>query len=1215
MAESNLSPSNQLADAHSRELSLDTNQSFIVQAPAGSGKTELLTQRLLSLLSVSKEPETILAITFTKKAAGEMRSRLSQSLLLAKQFLDTHQDKHQQNIAMQALPEHEQKNLTLALRCLDSDKKNGWNLIKNPNRLQIKTIDSFCSQITFQQPILSKLGSQANISEDSEVLYKQASHHFLTNIEKSDANKNDNDSLPLTLRRAMLHLDNNFNRIERLLSNMLSKREQWLPVIMKAHLDVNSKNERDAILKQHFEAAIEEIIEDSLCDAFNDKTHKDPLNLILENLPLLQFCAGNLDEDSPLYILKDIRRLPKNKVSDLKIWNAISELLLTRSDQWRKKVTKTEGFPAASAGETTEEKALFKSNKSEIIQLIANLALYPNFRESLLFIRKLPQPSVEDSELSITSDLVTLLPILVAYLQIEFQQNNAIDFSEVSLRAINALNADTFSNPLDTEMLSETSLRLDQQVHHILIDEFQDTSNTQQHLLESLVAEWSNEAGFAEDGKTLFLVGDPMQSIYRFREANVGLFLNAQKKGVRDVDLVPLKLQTNFRSQSEIVHWINHIFSKSFPLNSNPKTGAVNYTPSISFNDGDTGNCRCLLTVAKEPEKSDPGFKERLDESETICEEIIDICSKPENADDSIAILLRSKNLANGIIRNLKTNNIAYEAIDIDRLNQRSHILDLITLSSSILNLNDDISWMALLRSPLCGLNERDLLEIRSDDSSSVFSAIRDKVYSNALSQDGQAIIQRTFPILAQAVSHREFKSHSYLTESLWLSLGGPDTISEGDLQDCKSYFDLLRRLDQQSEPISSGLIERKCESLFSNNSLSTSSGKIKKAERTHKHVIKIMTIHKSKGLEFDHVFLPGLDRGSRHDDKALLQWDIFTSSNGLDFLLLSTLAKSGNAENTLYTYLQYLEKTKANNERIRLLYVATTRAKKQLFLLANVVEGDDSDKLFKTYCNPLKKPDSTSLLSLIWQHLENETEIKTIRLSPKNQNKINTKNDIANSTREYTLHRLPPKWQHPIFDETFQAPEQQQVSEINTLNIPKNIFREKEPSAIIGTIAHRYFKHIATSPADKLTPIIEFENIWKMHLNQAGIYNNTELNHCLTELRHLSNFVLDDKENYWIFDRDLEQAESEYAISTHIDGKPSIRIIDRTFIHEGKRWIIDYKTSAPKPEQSESQFIAEQKVAHKSQLDDYARCFANMENIPQQKAIYFPRLKYLDLL
>src|SRR5207237_782510 len=118
-------------------------------------------------------------------------------------------------------------------------------------------------------------------------------------------------------------------------------------------------------------------------------------------------------------------------------------------------------------------------------------------------------------------------------------------------------------------------------IQHLLIDEFQDTSHSQFALIEKLTAEWQ-----AGDGRSLFLVGDPMQSIYGFREAEVGLFLRARERGIGGLHLTPLTLKVNFRSSARIVNWVNESLGPAFPLQSNVFHGAVTYESSIAFEDG-----------------------------------------------------------------------------------------------------------------------------------------------------------------------------------------------------------------------------------------------------------------------------------------------------------------------------------------------------------------------------------------------------------------------------------------------------------------------------------------------------------------------------------------------------------------------------------------------------------------------------------------------------
>src|SRR3954470_13393306 len=156
---------NQPVDFLARHAALDQSRSFAVSAPAGSGKTGLLTQRLLKLLSLCENPEEVLAITFTRKAAGEMQDRVLQALWKAKE---------------QSEPSNPHDILTwqLAKNLLEHDQSQEWNLLQCPQRLRIQTIDSLCSTIARQLPIASGFGSQPKPGEDAEAAYREAVHQL-----------------------------------------------------------------------------------------------------------------------------------------------------------------------------------------------------------------------------------------------------------------------------------------------------------------------------------------------------------------------------------------------------------------------------------------------------------------------------------------------------------------------------------------------------------------------------------------------------------------------------------------------------------------------------------------------------------------------------------------------------------------------------------------------------------------------------------------------------------------------------------------------------------------------------------------------------------------------------------------------------------------------------------------------------------------------------
>ena len=181
-----------IPDFAERRCALDPAHSFIVQAPAGSGKTGLLIQRYLKLLACVNDPEEIVAITFTRKAAGEMRERVIAALSQAV-------DKRNPSI----LPENDHVKFTreLADAVVRRDIEADWRLTENPARLRIQTFDSLCASLNRQMPILSGFGSQPETVEDASGLYREAARLTIGLLESNEAAAED-------VRYLLEHLDN-----------------------------------------------------------------------------------------------------------------------------------------------------------------------------------------------------------------------------------------------------------------------------------------------------------------------------------------------------------------------------------------------------------------------------------------------------------------------------------------------------------------------------------------------------------------------------------------------------------------------------------------------------------------------------------------------------------------------------------------------------------------------------------------------------------------------------------------------------------------------------------------------------------------------------------------------------------------------------------------------------------------------------------------------
>ena len=519
------------ADHAARREALDPTRSFIVQAPAGSGKTELLIQRILTLLAGVRAPEEVCAITFTRKAAAEMRTRVIEALCAAERDDPPAE-------------EHARHTWDLARAVRARDRELGWDLVANPARLRMTTIDAFNGALTRRLPWLSGLGAQPSVTDRAGELYLEAVRDTL------DAYR---AGTPLgeALRRLLLHLDVRRDLVERELAGLLARRDQWLPLLALHRSDpATLRHELDHIVTTAIEdtlRAVERSVDvpvhpDRSVDVLVHPERSVDVPVHPErsvDVPVHHLPWHLLTEDgSPLPITADA--LPQ--------WQSLTTLLLTQSGDWRKPggVNSKIGFPS----KTTEQ----KTRKSEFIDFLQSLSPNEPLRTTLASIRILPLTLYDDAQWQLTGALALVLEECVARLADVFRRTATVDHAEVAMAARRAL-----GGPLDP---TELALALEYRLQHILVDEFQDTSLGQYALLDLLTAGWSDG-----DGHTLFLVGDPMQSIYHFREAEVGLFLRAwHARRLGSVRLHPLTLTVNFRSEKGVVDWVNAAFGALMPV-------------------------------------------------------------------------------------------------------------------------------------------------------------------------------------------------------------------------------------------------------------------------------------------------------------------------------------------------------------------------------------------------------------------------------------------------------------------------------------------------------------------------------------------------------------------------------------------------------------------------------------------------------------------------
>ena len=250
-------------------------------------------------------------------------------------------------------------------------------------------------------------------------------------------------------------------------------------------------------------------------------------------------------------------------------WQFAVATLLTKTGTPRTRLTVSEGFPPTQ-----------KELKQHAAGLIARIAAVPGLLPMLATVPGLPPPVYPPGQWLALEALLRLLPMAAAGLKLVFAARGLTDYVEIAAEGRAALG--------DLDAPSELALRVDWRIRHVLLDEFQDTSQPQYELLQALTRGWS-----PGDGRTLFLVGDPMQSIYGFRQAEVRLFLASRDQGIAGVPLEFIRLSANFRSAPPLVEWVNRIFPQVFPPRDDLLTSAIAFVASAAAIQPDAHCGRC----------------------------------------------------------------------------------------------------------------------------------------------------------------------------------------------------------------------------------------------------------------------------------------------------------------------------------------------------------------------------------------------------------------------------------------------------------------------------------------------------------------------------------------------------------------------------------------------------------------------------------------------
>jgi superfamily I DNA/RNA helicase len=1034
--------------------------------------------------------------------------------------------------------------------------------------------------------------------EDPTPMYREAARQTLMQLGGNDA------ELDAALRTVMLHRDGSLADCERLLMEMLSLRNQWgelVPLLGQAGMN-------DEFLDREVLPQLQRALEQAVCAGLTQLSQSVPEDILRELASLageLGHAGGYRGEPSPIAMCAGLHDAPEETAEHLEHWRALIHLITTDKGEWRS------GFRSNWLRFDLE-----KNDAARLKSLVAELRDHDEVLQAINMVKSLPPAVYPPEQWRVAKALFRVLSRALGELQLVFARRGECDFAEWGLLAQFALRREGAVDDLNAA--------LGMTLQHLLVDEMQDTSTSQYELIELLTQSWDGRS------QTVFLVGDPKQSIYLFRQARVERFVRMmQTRMLGDLPLGLLRLTANFRSQSELVAAFNEDFSLLFPREMTAANSEeVPYVEAQAVRGQSKSGARSVVWHAQVLGSDDDVKSEKRRQARAEAKRVRAIVEDwrarplPEGRSEpwKIAVLVRSRNVLGDVVAELKDETkgaIPFRAVDIESLGERQEVLDLFALTRALLHPADRVAWFAVLHAPWCGLGLADLHVLAgADDPDWGERCIEDAVVERGelLSEESCARLMRVWPVLRAARELRPGLTTSQRVERTWRSLGGDAYLTSAEMTNARRYLQLLDEVEEQAGAMDLGLLKRRLDKLFAEPA--TGAG-----------TVDLMTIHGAKGLEWDVVMVPGLEKKAQTSRERLLNWSEIASSDAdAAHIVLAPIAERGEGSKELNAWLKDIGKAREAAERKRLFYVACTRAREELHLFASP-KTTAKGEIFREY---------GSLLATAWpaaeRHFvsavpaqESATKMFVMSLFPELEDVTEGFiGDLAASEEEGAqsamLQRLPLSFepaagfavaQKLLYGDAasvpahFERPEGSfearafgnavhALAEVLTKRLADGVGVE----TLLGEVAGWTPRIAAVLRGDGLAPVVVDRLVARV---KTGLSN-----------------MLRDAEGLWVLGP-REGAMSEFALTSWGEGRSGVRL-DRVFFAGAKPldtgneclWIIDYKT-ATHGRESMDEFLAEERVKYGVQMETYARMMSDRVEAGRLRVgLYYPMLARL---
>lgn len=1193
-------------DQTQRERALQPSGSILVRAPAGSGKTDLLTRRFLRLLTRVDDPAQVVAITFTRAAAAEMRHRIVETLEKATLQSVANED----DIAMESL----------AARVLEHARKLGWDLLEVPSQLRISTIDSFCRELALQQPLLSGIGGGLEVAESPADLYRRAARQTLRQLEVESPSKRIAE-LQSAIETLLLWRDNNWRDLENQVVEMLARRDQWM------HDFVLDRDPDWDQLREKLERPFARVVLTSISRiGLLLEGHWDTFDEILE---LARFACNQKGLHRDLAELAEFPSGPFTANVALeeaqRAYACLADMLLTRDGIFRTRITASEGFPAACRVENARMKALLDRMRS-----------ISGVDEELNKLRDLPPPRYSDAEWAIVRACFIALRHAAAELKVLFAEAGRVDFIEVAQLAQRVLRDPDGS-------VSDAAIAEADKTRHLLIDEFQDTSRRQRDLIATLIEAWSD----TED-RSLFLVGDPMQSIYSFREADVELFLRVQKRGLElegggTLPLESVDLSANFRTAPDLTGRLNDTFEQVFARNDGsgvtfssalavrPQSIApgermhfhLHFVPQMPRNGGADAEAQQIRADCTTKRKSahDAQINQIIDLIRGRTDVIEAARARGEKY--RIAVLGRARKALAPIAAALRNAGIPFRAVDLECLNERPEVLDALALARAVLLPEDRLAWLGVLRAPWCGLALDDLHRLASGDE----DAIRRRPVPELLAErrelvsaSSQRAVDRLLAAWTEFASLRATLGTSKtgtLIEQVWLRIGGDACVDAAGRANVQLVWLSMDRLPSGEAGILNGELDTEIRRLMAQPDPHAQSD----------CGVQLMTIHKSKGLEFEVVIVPELQARGGRTGAQMLSWmerGLATQQDEQEIteFLVAPVGPKGGERSSTKAWVDATLRTRETQEMRRILYVAATRAREELHLFARPEYRSDK-KSGLTLCEPTE-----SLLRTAWPALEDDVRTRFAEWKEGREEA-----EVPALAAQAQLLQMPATRRPAILrrlPENFEAPRVPAAQGVlrgdagggGTRNYPRH--EGGMLSRALGRAVHLLLEEgarlLATVDADATRAALKGMRQRAHAEVRAGGVEPAHAQKLADEAMAIALRAMDDPTGQWILSPHADAA-SEASWTGVLDGAMRTVRADRVFRggDPGSAggevwWVIDYKTAHPDGSDA-AKLMQELRPLFAPQLAIYAQFLRKLhgEGTEVRAGLYYPRLLAFD--